>query len=714
MRLTLRVKLLLVSLLLLIIPLLGLRLNNSLKDSLLKSQEDALSLAALAVSTTLNNRADVFARERFHALQQDRDLYLFQLGNSVKIDDNSIDDWQPEFSSHADLYAQEHIIFSEPEYTPDSLSFRFLASIQGEYLYALFEVTDDYLVYQGEDILNFDGSDHLQIVIEKNGVQHKYILAPQGPGLVIGFLKPHGFSVDPPAEKRIHGVWNESAEGYSVELRIHTEMLGDKLAFAVADVDDKDNSEIQTLIGTANFQKNAELGRLLTTSAAIEEILEPLDWPHARVRVIDHNQRIRAMVGGFGEFDDQTPKSATIKEKLKAGLHNLLQPFYRFFTTTFTADIENSIHQPTYINLDGIKEGLEGKRSIARYHIKDGLVEVLAAIAPVYEKDKVIAVIAVEQTTNSILSLSNRLIEETVSLSIVAFLLGGGALFVFALVISSRIRTLRNQADASITEDGRIENAITKTEARDEIGDLGRTLDAMLTQLQEQINYREKMADNLEHEMRTPLAGVAASLKNIEEELAENQTQILEYLDGAKHNTQRLHELLTAIREAVTLKDSLSQENMEVINFGEAISRWLDLVWRKAFPEVEFSYEPPEQSARIKGDADRLLQALDKLIENAVSYHQIRTPIGLMLARDGEFIFLQVINKESSIDPTIHHHIFEYMVSSRVSKEERPHLGLGLYISKTIIEHHGGRLTGNNLSDGREGVAFTMTIPGVG
>jgi len=60
----------------------------------------------------------------------------------------------------------------------------------------------------------------------------------------------------------------------------------------------------------------------------------------------------------------------------------------------------------------------------------------------------------VEQTTNSILSLSNRMIEETISLSILAFLFGGGALFLFAFRISARIRKLRNQAAAALTDDG--------------------------------------------------------------------------------------------------------------------------------------------------------------------------------------------------------------------------------------------------------------------
>ena len=84
MRVSLRVKLPLVSLLLLIIPLLGFRLNSSLKTSLIASQEDALNLTATAISTALDNRADLFVQEGFYSLQQGRDLYLFQLSNAIK------------------------------------------------------------------------------------------------------------------------------------------------------------------------------------------------------------------------------------------------------------------------------------------------------------------------------------------------------------------------------------------------------------------------------------------------------------------------------------------------------------------------------------------------------------------------------------------------------------------------------------------------------
>lgn len=711
MRVSLRVKLLLVSLLLLIIPLLGFRLNSSLKTSLIASQEDALNLTATAISTALDNRADLFVKEGFYSLQQGRDLYLFQLSNTIKLNDNGISDWLPELAK-AQTFGQEHLLNENRDFNPESLSFRYIAGKQGEFFYALFDVMDDHVVYQGPNLLNFEGSDHLKIVVEKDGEQRTYVLTPQRPGLVLGVLKPDNAFIDPPIENRIIGMWNETDKGYTLELRIHSDVLGDKLAFAVADVDDEDTGSLEALIGTANLQEEAEeLGWLLTTSPAIETILKSLDRPYARIRVVDRNRRARAAVGGLQEILDHQPASDNILNRLMTRVYAISQPLLRFFTNSFSTDIEDSASQPTRVDIQGIEEGFEGKNSITRYYMEDGLVEVMAAIAPVYDKGEVIAVVIVEQTTNSILSLSNQLIEETVLLSVVAFLIGGGALFVFAFVISSRIRTLRNQADASISDDGKILNVITKTDARDEIGDLGRTLENMLNQLQEQIDYREKMADNLEHEMRTPLAGVAASLKNIEEELGDQHPQIFEYLDGAKHNSQRLDELLTAIREGVTLKASLSHENMEAINFGEALSKWLDFFWRKAFTDVAFVYQPPEQPVEIRGDVDRLLQALDKLVENAVSYHQPGTPIELALVDDNGFISLHVINQGSTIDPAIHHQIFEYMVSSRVSKDKRPHLGLGLYIAKTIIEYHGGRLTGSNLQDGREGVKFTVTLP---
>jgi signal transduction histidine kinase len=303
---------------------------------------------------------------------------------------------------------------------------------------------------------------------------------------------------------------------------------------------------------------------------------------------------------------------------------------------------------------------------------------------------------------------------------VLAFCFGGGIFFLFAFRLSNRIRRLRNRAASAISPDGHIRSWAKQDRASDEIGDLGRTLVAMLEQLQQQIEHREKMADNLEHEMRTPLAGVAASLKNLKQEQMRHQEnppkqimeskQIMEYIRWAERDVERLESLLTSIREAASLNNALLLDSMEPLDLGRAVSVWLEHGWKLAFSEINFVYQPPEEEIIVQGDPVRLHQALDKLVENAVSFHTSGTPVELRLEQQKDLVSLQVINQGPPIEPTLQQQIFNSMVSHRPVKEDRPHMGLGLYIVRTIMEHHGGQVSVRNLEDGRSGVVFAVTL----
>ncbi|CAK8720960.1 histidine kinase [Candidatus Electrothrix laxa] len=709
MRFSLRLKLALLSLLLLLFPLLGMRLNNTLKNSLITSQQETLSLTAQAVSAALTNRNDLFDREQFHGLNQDRDLYLFQLSNTIRLD-GQLDDWRPELAE-AEEFAREHLISSEGNYVLQSLNFRHLAGKQDKFLYALFDVQDDHVIYRSKNSLRLDRSDHLQIVIGDDKGQRKYLMTAYESGWVNGFLMPDIPIKFPVSEQRIQGVWNQTNSGYILEIRIPLELLGNKLAFTIADVDDVASRDIKALIGTSNLKEDKAPGLLLTTSTPIEEILKSLDRPYARIRIVDRNQRVRAQVGSLRT--SEIPKEQ--EDKLSRRINELMRPLYRFFINPFLTEFKDQASQPTELDLQGIREGLAGKHSVTSYLMEDGQVEVMAAITPLYEQEQVIGAVVVEQTTNSILSLSNRLIEETISLSVIAFLFGGCILLFFAFRISARIRRLRNQAASAITPDGRILNTINKDSASDEIADLGRTLDSMLSQLQQQIEHREQMADNLEHEMRTPLAGIAASVKNLrQEQLDTNPSdRIMEYIQWVERDVQRMEELLTSIREATTLKNALLLDSMELLDLGRAVSVWLEHGWRPAFNKVDILYQAPEHEVLVNGDPVRLRQALEKLVENAVSFHAPGTPIELQLEQHDNDISLLVINQGPIIEPDMQQQIFHSMISNRAVKDKLPHLGLGLYIVRTVLDHHDGRVSVQNLSDGRTGVVFTITLPGV-
>jgi len=711
MRISLRLKLTLISLLLLLIPLTGFRFSTMLKEDLLASREDALMFSAKAVATALGNRPDIFDRELFHSLDQSRDLYPIRLPSSIRLNGKA-DDWQPQLEQ-SDFFGAEHVLSSLAPYNPNSLTFKHLVGQRGKYLYALFVVQDDTLVYRHPNSLHPGKADHIQIGIQDpDGVFHRYLLATDKPGWVNGFLMDSNPEIQLPLanEPRIQGVWTETGDGYIVELRIPVTLIGKRLAFAIADVDNSRERKVETLIGTANPGKRGELGWLLAPSENIEKLLKDLNRPNSRIRIVDQNQRIRAR---FGSLQPLTSTNAIDQEanSLLRWLHQQLAPVYRLFTEPFAANFTTPISQATQLDIIGIEEGLMGKASITHYRLDDAEVEVMAAITPLHDKGEIVGAVIVEQTTNSILALKNRMIEESIGLTVLAFVIVGLGLLFFASRISSRIRRLSSQAVNAISEDGRIVTEFSAVKAKDEIGDLSRTLATMLHQLKEQNEYRENMANNLEHEMRTPLAGISASLKNMEQELLNPAKQVQEYMQWALRDVQRMESLLTAIRDATSLHDALVHDFQEDFDLDAAISLWLKHGWQPGYPSIEFKYHGPSETAWIHGDPDRVKQMIEKLIDNAISFHSPDTPIILSLNTNQDILELRISNQGPTIAPEKLSQIFNSMVSLRAQKSSTPHLGLGLYIVRSIVEHHQGSILAENRDGENSGVCVTVTLP---
>lgn len=709
MRISLRLKLALISLLLLAIPYTGMRLSGIVKTSLLESRKEALMFSARAVASALNGRQGLFNQELFHALDQSRDLYLFQLTSPMRLN-GKVDDWYPQLKD-AEIFADEHILYAPENYVPKSSGFKHLLGKRGKYIYAIFIVKDDKLVYRKKNSLLLDRSDHLQIATEDSeGNLTRYIVATTKPGWVNGFLMPDDFGNMIPAknETRIQGVWAETEEGYNIELRIPLELVEQKLAFAIADVDDTISRDVVTIIGTANTEQPEKIGWLLAPSKIIVEILKSLNRPQSRIQVVDSNQHIRA---SYGSLKKEKTGELEEKQTFLTTLNHLLTPIYHIFTEPFATDFSDSSAQPSTLDLKGVKEALLGKSSISSYRIAEGKAEVMAAIIPLYENDQVIGVVVVEQTTNSILALKNRVIRESIGLTMLVLVFGGCGLLFFAFRVSSRIRLLRDQATSAISDNGQILSIASPAKAKDEIGDLSKTFHAILTQLKAQGEYREKMADNLEHEMRTPLASISASLKNLSEELTGQPEHINSYVNWALTDIKRLEDLLTDIRDATSLKSALDKGFKERFNLAEALSMWLINSWQPTFQGIEFICKAVEEEVFIHGDPYRIRQMLDKLIENSVAFHEKDTAIELHLQHEKNFHLLQVINKGPAIPEEIREQIFNSMVSVRKKKDAQPHLGLGLFIVRSIAEHHGGSVTATNIEGG---VCFTVRLPQTG
>ncbi len=728
LRVTLRLKLALVSLLLLLIPVIGMQISEQIKRDLLRSQEETLLFSARAVASVLAAQPRLFIQERFHPPEETGEvLYLPPLQEPMRLNGN-LDDWKVGDDNFVSM-GRDNILFSSEAWDPDSFGLRHMVGERGDYIYAAFIVDDDNLVYRRQGDRRLDRSDHIELRIEdNNGRQHLYRISPRQTGWVNGFLVPRGRSRRAIRESRLQAVWELREGGYVVELRLPREMVGSRLDFAVGDVDDEKKRTVKYVLGTNRQQKDKkgkdgkkvkrkkkEISYIISPSETIESILKTLDRPNSRVSIVDANQRVRATWGELVSTPVPEPEPAGTSERLRKAAGRLLSPLYRLFTTSFSKANPESPAALSTLNLEGVQQALKGESTLTRYtpvEAQDEGLEVMAALVPLKNGDITVGAVLVEQTTNSILALQNKVIEESITLTVLLFGGAGLALIYFAFRLSSRIRRVGNDAAGAITSSGGI-RTITPMTSRDEVGDLSRILADMLQQLQSQSSFRERMADNLEHEMRTPLAGISASLQNLAGEQSHLPEGESHYIKMALTDVKRLEALLAQIRDATSLQEMLSHDQREVFELDIAIDMWLRHSWRPAFAGVEFLYQRPQESVSFYGDPQRIHQVLDKLVENAVSFHTRKTPIEIGLTSSNTEVVISVSNHGPGIPRELHGQIFSSMVSKRKPggrKEAGAHLGLGLYIVRTIVDSCGGSVAVDSTAD--EGITtFTVRLP---
>ena len=112
----------------------------------------------------------------------------------------------------------------------------------------------------------------------------------------------------------------------------------------------------------------------------------------------------------------------------------------------------------------------------------------------------------------------------------------------------------------------------------------------------------------------------------------------------------------------------------------------------------------------ISGVDELIAQMLDKLISNAVDFHAHSTPIVIRIQQHDHNLVLSILNQGESLPEHMQDNLFESMVSVRSKKGEAPHLGLGLYIVRLIVDFHEGSVRALNRQD-TQGVEIRITLP---
>jgi hypothetical protein len=187
--LSIRTKLLLVSLALLLIPWMGYQYVRDMKGFLLQGQENALSLTARAVSTVLHDRPELFDPETGapQLIGEPTDIFAYPLPNHIRLDGDPAD-WGEQLDRMGVFDGSQDQLCG-PDYHADALSFGHLVGYRGPYLYVLFEVTDERLIFRDRTLRRLDNSDHLRLSLQSPGGDvTRYLLTARQPGRMSVYL----------------------------------------------------------------------------------------------------------------------------------------------------------------------------------------------------------------------------------------------------------------------------------------------------------------------------------------------------------------------------------------------------------------------------------------------------------------------------------------------------------------------------------------------
>jgi dedicated sortase system histidine kinase len=670
---SLRFKLVVASLTLLLIPWVGYRYLQETEESLRQAQETLLLGRAEVVAGLLANRASLMNGER----GTNRSLYVHPLSRAALVDGYA-EEWR-ELLTQARRYRASAT-------TPAAISYDLLAGYYGQTLYLLIRVFDRSLTYPQANAPLSSG-DHLILALPGDGASSRqYLIGTSAPGWVkVEDSRNHR------GESRIRGEWQEMAQGYSVELRIPLAMTGQRLSLAVVDRASR-AGRIQGIASTSGWQRNNQLARLVMPSVPSDSLLQGLDSQRHRYTILN---RQRQVVGRHGTLSATSGEPATLLQRLLALL--LGDPGKQALTAREHAG-----------RMDGpeIRRALNGVASIYRYQYAARRAHTLSAAYPLSNAGEVVGVILVEQTTRNILLLQQQALAGLLGTSLILFLVTGGTLFLLATWLTRRISHLNRKFNRAVSHDGRVLENVKASPERDELGALDRSFAGVLQRLQAYNHYLEQMASRLAHEFRTPLAMVQSSLENLQ---SEDTPEIKNrYTERALEGTRRLNLILNRLREATRLEQALQSAELSSIDLAQ-LCQALCEGYRVSHPRIAFECHLPEAAAEIIAAPELISQALDKLVGNAIDFHTEGTPIHIAVAGTADpYVRLQVDNQGPCLPPGMEDALFQSMVSIREGGSDEPHLGLGLYLVKLILEFHNGRAKAENLENG---VRFVLELP---
>lgn len=232
------------------------------------------------------------------------------------------------------------------------------------------------------------------------------------------------------------------------------------------------------------------------------------------------------------------------------------------------------------------------------------------------------------------------------------------------------------------------------------------------TELEAIRRARDSVLANISHEFRTPLAAQLASIELLLDGLDEMPAaQTRELVLSLERSTQRLTALIDNLLESVRIESGQLSIRQQSVALSDVAAEAQTLVGALLSQRGQrLVIELPEDLPNVAGDELRLTQVLVNLLANACKYAPEHSVVRVGAEAQGETVCVWVEDEGPGVSDAQLSSIFDRFSRGPEQEPEPGGLGLGLWIVKSIIERHGGRISAARTADNRTRFSFTLPV----
>jgi signal transduction histidine kinase len=215
----------------------------------------------------------------------------------------------------------------------------------------------------------------------------------------------------------------------------------------------------------------------------------------------------------------------------------------------------------------------------------------------------------------------------------------------------------------------------------------------------------------ISNKLKQPILTLQNHLDSLLKTKNQNWTQdFLELVNKTRENSQRLSSLVNDLSDLSRIETQKLRLDLKEVNLNQLIGSTLsDFSMTASEKNINLTYEPNTETVIINADPSRMHEILANLIDNAVKYSPSGTTVIVRFKREGNFAQIEVKDSGYGIPEEAKIHLFEKFYRVNRSSSEPKGTGLGLFVTKELIERQGGKIWFD--SQVGRGTTFYFTLP---